>query len=104
LPAGYAERYAKKGETNMETHGPFCQSCAMPMERPELFGTNANGTRAEEYCTYCFQNGKFTQPDIAMQEMINKCIEVMVQKNIMPEGQARGLMMKTIPTLKRWKK
>jgi hypothetical protein len=39
-----------------------------------------------------------------MQEMIKKCIKVMVQKNIMPEGQARALMTKTIPNLKRWKK
>lgn len=35
--------------------------------------------------------------------MINKCIEVMVQKNVMPGKQARGIMMKTIPNLKRWK-
>lgn len=88
----------------MKPQGPFCQSCAMPMDKPALFGTNANGTRTEDYCMYCFQNGKFTAPDITMQEMINKCVEIMVQRNIMPERQAKDLMMDTIPNLKRWKK
>ena len=30
--------------------GPFCQSCAMPLQRPEDLGTNADGSRSEEYC------------------------------------------------------
>jgi hypothetical protein len=88
----------------MKQYGYFCQSCAMPIDKPEWFETNTDGTRSEEYCTYCFQNGKFTEPDIVMQEMIDKCIEIMVQRNIMPERQARELMMSTIPNLKRWKR
>ncbi|HXX33979.1 MAG TPA: zinc ribbon domain-containing protein [Thermodesulfobacteriota bacterium] len=88
----------------MKPQGSFCQSCAMPMDKPEIFGTNANGTKAEDYCTYCFQKGKFTEPNITMQKMIDKCVEIIVQRNIMPERQARDLMMNTIPNLKRWKK
>jgi hypothetical protein len=38
----------------MQTQGPFCQSCAMPMETPEMFGTHADGSKSEEYCAYCF--------------------------------------------------
>ena len=87
----------------MQAQGPFCQSCSMPMETPEMFGTNADGSKSEEYCTYCFQGGAFTEPDISMQEMINKCVTIMNQLKIMPEDQARDLMEKTIPLLKRWK-
>ncbi len=83
--------------------GPFCQSCAMPMAKPEIFGTEADGSQSEAYCTYCFQNGCFTAPDISMQEMIDKCVTIMKQRNIMPEDQARELMTKTIPSLQRWK-
>lgn len=82
---------------------PFCQSCAMPMESPDLFGTEAGGSKSKDYCTYCFQNGRFTEPEISMQAMIDKCVAVMVQMNIMPEEQARALMTKTLPTLKRWR-
>lgn len=74
------------------------------MDKPELFGTNANGVRSEEFCSYCFQNGKFTEPEITLQDMINKCVKIMVQKNIMPERQAREFMMNTLPNLKRWQK
>jgi len=85
-----------------QPQGPFCQSCAMPMEKAEMFGTNADGTRSEEYCAYCFQDGKFAQPDISMQEMIDFCVTIMGQQGIMPEDQARDLLTKSIPTLKRW--
>ena len=83
--------------------GPFCQSCAMPMNSPEMFGTNSDGSKTEEFCTYCFQNGKFTAPDITVQEMIDKCVSIMNQQKIMPEEQARDLMTKTIPYLNRWR-
>lgn len=87
----------------MTAQGPFCQSCAMPMEKLELFGTNADGAKSDEYCTYCLQKGKFMEPNITMHEMIDKCVGIMVQRNIMPEDQAKELMNKTIPNLKRWK-
>ena len=85
-------------------HKTFCQSCAMPMETPEMFGTNSDGSRSEEYCTYCFQNGAFTEPDITMQDMTDKCVSFMVQDNILPEAKAREMMTQYLPALKRWKK
>jgi hypothetical protein len=54
------------------------------MEKPEMFGTNTDGSMSEEYCTYCFQSGKFTEPGISMQEMIDKCVSIMGQHKIMP--------------------
>ncbi|WP_305065382.1 zinc ribbon domain-containing protein [Methanococcoides sp.] len=50
----------------------FCQSCGMPLEKDEDFGANADGTKSDEYCLYCYQNGKFTQPDITLEEMIEQ--------------------------------
>jgi hypothetical protein len=88
----------------MQPQGPFCQSCAMPMKKHELFGTMADGSKSEEYCTYCFQEGKFTEPDISMQEIIDRCVAIIGQRKIMTEDQARDLMTQAIPTLKRWRK
>ena len=87
----------------MQAKGVFCQSCAMPLEKPDLFGTNADGTQSTEYCTYCFQNGKFTEPTITLTQMIEKCVVIMTQRKIMSEHQAKELMSKTIPMLKRWR-
>jgi hypothetical protein len=93
-----------KGGMVMQPKEPFCQSCAMPLEKPDLFGTNADGTKSAEYCTYCFQNGKFTEPTISLSQMIEKCVGIMTQRKIMLEHQAKELMSRTLPMLKRWKK
>lgn len=97
---------ALQGEKSMmqQPQWPFCQSCAMPMNSAEMFGTNTDGSRTQEFCKYCFQNGMFTAPNITVQEMIDKCVSIMSQQKIMPEDQARELMAKTIPNLNRWKR
>ena len=76
----------------------------MPLEKSDLVGTNADGSKSAVYCAYCFQNGKFTEPTITMTQMIEKCVGIMVQRKIMPQRQAEKWMSKTIPMLKRWKK
>ena len=45
----------------------FCQSCGMPLEE-KLLGTNADGSKNEEYCIYCYKDGAFTG-DFTMEEM-----------------------------------
>ena len=84
--------------------GPFCQSCGMPLQKPEDFGTSATGFRVNDYCHFCFQNGAFTEPDINMQGMIDKCVNIMARQGMMPESQAKALMKDVIPKLKRWQK
>ena len=81
----------------------FCQSCAMPMTE-ELFGTNADGSKNEDYCIYCFKDGEFTS-DMTMEEMMNFCIEKMVE--VHPEidkSEASKMMNEVFPQLKRWSK
>ena len=56
----------------------FCQSCAMPMADDELYGTNADGTKNEDYCIYCFKDGEFTS-DMTMDEMMKFCIDKMCE-------------------------
>jgi hypothetical protein len=82
--------------------GIFCQSCAMPLQKPEDFGTNADGSKNQEYCQYCYQKGKFTEPEMTMGQMIEKCTGIMKQMN-MPEAQIEQTK-KFIPMLKRWRK
>ena len=38
----------------------FCQSCGMPLTN-EILGTNADGSKNEDYCIYCYKDGKFIQ-------------------------------------------
>ena len=81
----------------------FCQSCAMPLEE-KIYGTNEDGTKNEEYCIYCYKNGKFTS-DMSMEEMKNFCIQKMVEfVPNMTKEKATEMMNETFPKLKRWKK
>lgn len=80
----------------------YCQSCAMPMnESAEMYGSNADGSKNEEYCKYCFENGKYTQ-NCSMEEMIEICVPHMTKQG-MSEDKARKIMNDCLPKLKRWK-
>ncbi len=85
----------------------ICQSCAMPLQTLEEFGTEADGDLSTEYCTYCYQNGSFTN-ERTMEEMIETNLLYLDQWN---EGQgtnfsvdeARDILKVHLATLKRWK-
>jgi len=86
-----------------EQRGPFCQSCAMPLGRPEDFGTDRAGFHINDYCHHCFASGAFTEPDITMDAMLERCVGIMARQGIMPEPQARALLAATLPRLRRWR-
>lgn len=80
---------------------PICQSCGMPMKEENDFGTNSDKSKNNEYCTYCFQNGAFTNPNISIEQMIKGVVGMMVKYGT-PEDQANKQAQTLIPTLKRW--
>lgn len=80
----------------------ICQSCGMPMVIEESFGTNANGSKNKDYCCFCFQDGKFTEPKITMEAMIEKVSGFLIQSGI-PESKAKDMARKSIRKLKRWR-
>lgn len=81
---------------------PFCQSCGMPLAEAGHFGTNADGSRNEEYCTYCYKEGAFTSPDATVQTMIEECVPHVRSGQGISEQEARSMLVRFIPTLKRW--
>ena len=87
-----------------EMNQKFCQCCGMPMgDTKELYGSNADGSKSEDYCKYCFEKGAFTFQG-SMEEMIDFCVPHMTQAYPdMSEDDARKAMIEWFPTLKRWK-
>ena len=64
----------------------FCKSCRMPLERPEDLGTNADGSKNNDYCLLCLQNGKFTHPELTTEQMIEIVASILArQMNISKE-------------------
>jgi hypothetical protein len=81
----------------------FCQSCGRPLNKGEDFGTNADSSKNNDYCVFCYKDGKFTQ-DVTMEGMIEICVPIMVKVNKdMTAEKARKSMQERFPKLKRWK-
>ena len=85
----------------------FCQSCGMPMQSAEQFGTNQDGSASQDYCCYCYKEGAFVQ-DCTMEGMIEHCAQFLDEFNGACDTQytkeeAITEMKKHFPTLKRWK-
>lgn len=78
-----------------------CQSCDMPLSKdPEGGGTEADGTRTTEYCSYCYQSGAFTYQGNDVKEFQSYVVSQMVK-----DGWFRPvawLFTRRIPKLKRW--
>jgi hypothetical protein len=49
----------------------FCQSCGMPLNEHNQ-STNKDLTKSNIYCNLCYEKGEFIEPDITMDEMINR--------------------------------
>ena len=80
-----------------------CQSCGMPLSKdPAHGGSEADGTKSAKFCSFCYQNGTFTAPDITVQEMQALCIKMMHQNMKMPRPVA-WLLTRSIPRLERWR-
>lgn len=80
-----------------------CQSCSMPLNKdPQHGGTNADGSKSTIYCSYCYQNGRFIQPDITVEEM-QAFVKGKLKEMGFP-GFLAGMFTKGIPKLERWKK
>ncbi|MDB5350223.1 MAG: hypothetical protein JWN86_1470 [Planctomycetota bacterium] len=68
----------------------------MPLKRGPLGGgTNADGSRNTEYCSHCFREGSFTQPEITA------LVEGKLRSMPFPGFLARRFA-RTVPTLRRW--
>jgi hypothetical protein len=79
-----------------------CQSCGMPMAKESDFGTEKDGSRSEDYCTYCYQNGAYTEPEITIDEMAKKGGAIMSQMFEIPSENAINFAKEQLFVLKRW--
>jgi len=81
----------------------ICQSCGMSLEDEKELGKNSDSSNNEDYCCYCFSNGRFIK-DETLEEMIESCIPFRISDDCPDAETARAKMMKYMPNLKRWKK
>lgn len=75
----------------------------MPLKKdPKMGGTNADGSKSLLYCSYCFENGEFTSPEMTVEEMKELVKEKLVAMGF--PSFLTGFFTKGIPRLERWRK
>lgn len=77
----------------------------MPLTE-EILGTNADGTKNEEYCIYCYKDGAFTG-DFTMEQMAEYCSMFVAEYNKntgknLTACEYKEELLTYFPTLKRW--
>ena len=77
----------------------ICQCCGMPLDDSTI-SKEPDGTFNEEYCKWCYTDGKFTYDNI--DDLIAFCVEHMSNENWTAE-QVRGYMADMLPKLNHWK-
>lgn len=88
-------------EGGLKMESKICQSCGMPFESEEQFGTNQDGSANLDYCKYCFENGEF-KDKVPIEQYIDMCSEYGSQAGMTNE-EMKVYCTKLFPTLKRWK-
>ena len=86
---------------------PVCQSCSMPLRGVNDIGANADKTANTEYCTHCFNSGKFTH-NRTVDEMVEFNLKFLKDFNAQngtnyTEDEARAVLKPHLLALKRWK-
>lgn len=76
-----------------------CQCCGMPLE-DSLISREPDGSFNEEYCMWCYSEGKFAYTDI--EKLMDFLVEHMSNENFPPE-QARAYFEAQLPQLNYWK-
>lgn len=79
----------------------ICQSCSMPLENDNDKGTNIDGTKSEDYCKHCFENGEFIgyqTLEEAIADSVNYAgLAGMTEEEMLEHSKT------VLPNLKRWK-
>ena len=82
-----------------------CQSCGMPLtDESANAASAAEADPVSEYCSFCFRDGDFTNPDQTLDEMIRSSVDYMTANMGFTREKATELSNAVIPKLKRWQK
>lgn len=78
----------------------ICQCCGIPLDDSTV-SKEIDGTFNDEYCKWCYTDGKFTYNNI--DDLINFCVKHMANENWSSE-QVRAYLKDILPKLNYWNK
>lgn len=77
----------------------ICQCCGMPLDSDEVISREADGQLNEEYCKWCYTDGRFTYG--SLDELLEFLAGHMSNEQFPPE-QARAFFSQMLPKLRHW--
>ena len=99
-PIGRINRSTLQLKINIMEAYTHCQSCGMPIDLPELMGTEKDSSKSTIYCKYCYVDGEFADRDMTMEEM-QEHLRAELSKTHMPEAVIARAVAR-LPYLGRW--
>jgi hypothetical protein len=73
----------------------------MPIDSEEIKGTDKNGSKNDDYCKFCYDDGVFKNQKMNLDEMKNK-VKTQMRKLDLHEHTIQKAI-NSLPALKRWK-
>jgi hypothetical protein len=64
-------------------------------------GSESDGSRSEKWCSLCYTDGKFINPETSLDEMIKIVDNALKEQN--SGFFMRKMAVKQLPTLERWR-
>lgn len=91
-------------ENEDQRAAPMCQSCSRPMIEPKDFGSEENGEKSAEYCSCCRLGGRWVEPAITMEQLVERCVRIWTENETASELDSSAYFSELFPRLKRWRK
>ena len=85
----------------MEMNQLFCQCCGMPLTE-ELFSREPDGSVNEDYCKWCYADGKFAYD--SKEKLLDFLMEHVPNTEDIPDDERRAAYDGYLSQLKHWKK
>ena len=85
----------------MEMNQLFCQCCGMPLTE-ELFSREPDGNVNEDYCKWCYADGKFAYD--SKEKLLDFLMEHVPNTEDIPDDERRAAYDGSLSQLKHWKK
>ena len=80
----------------------FCQCCGRPLTEDEAISREPDGSFNEEYCTWCYADGKFAYPDKA--SLLDYLLAHAPNPDGQPEAERRARYDGWLSQLRHWQK
>jgi hypothetical protein len=81
---------------------PNCESCGYEVRRPQDFGTEADGSETDRYCSVCYRNGAFVHEAKDVPDFLTKATPDIAKFRGGSVGKIKLTLKKELPKLPRW--